>query len=154
VCLEAPGTIPTMGMRKSAAKLAASQRSKSLQVVIAGRQAPSQHLVRRCAEPRPVGDSVKQAVIRASQRLGFKTSRTKNIWYSEARQIGAREMDRLRNCASGVEIDKAVVDLVVLRSRLSGISSPAAREAVDGIDTALRVLGVDEHVGVIDVEAL
>jgi hypothetical protein len=50
VCLEAPGTIPTMGMRKSAAKLAASQRSKSLQVVIAGRQAPSQHLVRRCAD--------------------------------------------------------------------------------------------------------
>jgi len=31
----------------------------------------AQILVRRCAEPRPVGDKVKAAIVRASRRLGL-----------------------------------------------------------------------------------
>lgn len=53
-------------------------------------------LVKRIAEPRLVGDSVKAAILRAARRLGWKPSRTKEIWYGRARRIEAREMDALR----------------------------------------------------------
>jgi hypothetical protein len=53
-------------------------------------------LVKRIAEPRMVGDSVKAAVMRSAQRLGWKPSRTREVWYGRARRIGAGEMDTLR----------------------------------------------------------
>jgi hypothetical protein len=56
-------------------------------------------LVRMAAEPRPVGDSVKAAIRRASNRLGWSHARVKNIWYREARRIDAHEMDALRGLA-------------------------------------------------------
>lgn len=56
-------------------------------------------LIRRVAEPRPIGDSVKAAIRRAAQRLGFSFSRTKDIWYQDARRIDAHEMDALRGLA-------------------------------------------------------
>lgn len=57
-------------------------------------------LVRRVAEPRTAGDSVKQAIIRAARRLRWSITRTKAIWYAEARRIDASEMDQLRALAS------------------------------------------------------
>jgi hypothetical protein len=56
-------------------------------------------LIRRVAEPRPVGDSVKAAIRRAAQALGFSFSRTKDIWYGDARRIDVSEMDALREQA-------------------------------------------------------
>lgn len=56
-------------------------------------------LVRKVAEPRPVGDKVKSAIRRAAQRLGWPFSRTKDIWYEDARRIDAHEMDALRGLA-------------------------------------------------------
>lgn len=53
-------------------------------------------LVRRVAEPRKVGDSVKAAIGRAASRLGFRFNRTRDIWYGRARRIDASEMDALR----------------------------------------------------------
>lgn len=56
-------------------------------------------LIRKAAEPRPVGDSVKSAIRRAAHRLGLTFTRAKNIWYGEARRIDAHEMDALRGLA-------------------------------------------------------
>jgi hypothetical protein len=57
-------------------------------------------LIRKAAEPRPIGDSVKAAIRRAAQRLGFSFSRSKDIWYGDARRIDADEMDALRSLAT------------------------------------------------------
>lgn len=56
-------------------------------------------LIRRVAEPRPVGDSVKAAIRRAARALGFSFSRAKDIWYGDARRIDPAEMDALRTQA-------------------------------------------------------
>ena len=71
----------------------------------------AQTLVRRCAEPRPAGDKVKAAVVRASRRLGFSFSRTKDIWYGDARRIGATEMDQLRRTADAIAIQQSIVSI-------------------------------------------
>jgi hypothetical protein len=55
--------------------------------------------VRQCAEPRPAGDQVGAAILRASRRLGLSFTRTKDFWYGDARRIDAAEMDRLRHVA-------------------------------------------------------
>jgi hypothetical protein len=65
-------------------------------------------LVRKCAEPRPAGDLVKAAIYRASRRLGMPFSRTRCIWYREARRIDAAEMDQLRRKAGMAELAHAV----------------------------------------------
>jgi hypothetical protein len=57
-------------------------------------------LVRRVAEPRRIGDSVKSAINRAANRLGFRFGRTRDIWYRRARRIDASEMDALRREAA------------------------------------------------------
>lgn len=56
-------------------------------------------LVRRVAEPRTEGDSVSQAIMRAARRLRWSITRTKALWYGEARRIDAAEMDQLRSLA-------------------------------------------------------
>lgn len=103
-------------------------------------------LVRRCAEPCPAGDSVKEAVNRAARRLGFSHSRTRDIWYGTARRIESHEMDQLRDCAQRSEIASAVAGLQVLRDSLAGTGAPAGGKVVAGIDAALRLLGgCSEH---------
>jgi hypothetical protein len=97
----------------------------------------ARNLVKRCAEPRPVGDSVKAAINRAAKRLGFTYSRTKDIWYCGARRIDASEMDRLRRSAAATDFEQAVIGLRRLRDRLAVVSSPKAHELVDQIDAAL-----------------
>ena len=67
----------------------------------------AQTLVRKCAEPRPPGDQVKAAIHRASQRLELPFSRTRDIWYGDARRIDAEEMDRLRRGAEKAELAQA-----------------------------------------------
>lgn len=44
-----------------------------------------QQIVRRAAEPRPVGDSVKAAIGRAARKLGWKYTRTRAYWYADKR---------------------------------------------------------------------
>jgi hypothetical protein len=68
----------------------------------------AQFLVRKCAAPGPVGDTVKAAIRRSSQRLQLPFTRIKNIWYGEARRIDAKEMDQLRQVADEAEFAQAV----------------------------------------------
>jgi hypothetical protein len=101
----------------------------------------AQALVRRCAEPRPAGDQVKAAILRSSRRLGFLFTRTKDIWYGDARRIDAAEMDRLRQGAEHAELAHAVAGIEVLRNTMLTARSPAAQQVISGLDAALRALG-------------
>lgn len=53
-------------------------------------------LVKLAAEPRPAGDSVKEAIRRAARNLGWEYSRTEDFWYGEVRRVDSCEMDALR----------------------------------------------------------
>lgn len=100
----------------------------------------AQMLVRRCAEPCPAGDLVKAAIRRASRRLDLPFSRTRNIWYGDARRIDAEEMDRLRGEAEKVELAHAIAGTEVLRNRMLVSRSAASHEVVAGLNAALRAL--------------
>ena len=106
-------------------------------------------LVRQAAEPRPVGDSVKAAIRRAAHRLGFSYSRTKDIWYADARRIDAHEMDALRRKArerdqeeiARVEAVAAVDRLVALREALAQADENFNQPYVAALDDVLRSMG-------------
>jgi hypothetical protein len=113
--------------------LASSSHASSIQ--------EAQALVRQCAEPRPVGDSIKSAINRAARRLGFGPSRTRKLWYGNAQRIDAHEMDHLRARAVSAKFDGAVASLSGLRANLSENGSRDSVEILVGIDAALRTLG-------------
>jgi hypothetical protein len=91
-------------------------------------------LVRRCAEPRPAGDQVKAAIRRASQGLGIPFSRTRDIWYGDARRIDAEEMDRLRRGAEKAELAQAVAAIEFLKNKAL---APASHQAITNLRAAL-----------------
>ena len=107
----------------------------------------AQTLVRRCAEPRPPGDSVKAAIRRASQQLGIPFSRTRDIWYGDARRIDAEEMDRLRQGAENAEFAQAVAGIEVLRNRMLESNLPASRQVFVALTAALSALGLHAEGG-------
>src|ERR1700688_4362232 len=94
----------------------------------------AQALVRRCAEPRPAGDSVKAAIRRASQRLEIPFSRTRDIWYGDARRIDAEEMDRLRREAEKAELTQAVAAIEFLKNKAVASGS---HQAITDLHAAL-----------------
>jgi hypothetical protein len=100
-------------------------------------------LVRRAAEPREVGDSVKAAISRSSKRLGFSFSRTKDIWYRHARRIHADEMDILREHVARAEAQLAVTNLLALRNRLAATGQDVHRTTIARLDDALRAMGAE-----------
>jgi hypothetical protein len=100
-----------------------------------------QALVRRFAEPRPAGDLVKAAIRRASQRLDIPFSRTRDIWYGDARRIDAQEKDRLRQAAFRTEFTNAIAGIETLRNQMLESRSEAARQVAAGLNAALCALG-------------
>jgi hypothetical protein len=98
-------------------------------------------LVRRCAEPRPAGESVKAAIRRASQRLDFSFMRTRGIWYSEARRIGAREMDRLREETLKTDFSVGIDALKRLASAQVPLSHPMFPELAAALRLLLNEIG-------------
>jgi hypothetical protein len=97
----------------------------------------AQTLVRRCAEPRPPGDSVKAAVRRASQRLDIPFSRVRDIWYGDARRINADEMDQLRRAAKEAEIAQAIAAIEFLKEKLLASPSSPSQQMITSLDAAL-----------------
>src|SRR5229473_3369980 len=80
-------------------------------------------LVRQCAEPRPAGELVKEAIFRASRRLEMPVSRTRDVWYGDARRIDAEEMDRLRRGAEKTELAQALAAIEFLKNKIVASSS-------------------------------
>ena len=94
----------------------------------------AQILVRRCAEPRPGADQVKAAIRRASRRLEIPFSRTRDIWYGDARRIDAEEMDRLRRGAEKAELAQAVAAIEFLKNKAV---APASHQVITNLHAAL-----------------
>ena len=69
--------------------------------------------LRRIAEPRPVGDTVKEAINRSARRVskflrqaGFSpmsATRAEDLWRQEARRVDAEEMDAIRAADAAAE---------------------------------------------------
>ena len=80
-------------------------------------------LIQQCAEPHKVGELVKEAVFRASQRLEMPVSRARDIWYGGARRIDAEEMDALRRGAEEAEFARALAAIDFLEKTALASSS-------------------------------
>lgn len=98
-------------------------------------------LVRCCAEPRPAGESVKAAIRRASRRLDFPFTRTKDLWYGDARRIDAREMDRLRQEALNAELIAGIDALKKLSAARVPLSHPMFAELAAALRLLLHDIG-------------
>jgi hypothetical protein len=59
-------------------------------------------LVKEVAGPRLLGDNTKSLLARAARRLGFTYTRTRSIYYGEARIIRAEEWIRLNEEAAAL----------------------------------------------------
>lgn len=101
-------------------------------------------MVQLAAEPRPVGDSVKAAINRSARRLGWSFTRTRDVWYGDARRIDVREMDALREierkrdeAATDAERRRKLEQLAVLRTRLSMRDPEFHREDIAALDWML-----------------
>ena len=77
-------------------------------------------LVRQWAGRRDSSDSVKGLIRRAARRLGFSYSRTRSLYYREARRIDAREIDRLRR-AGKAEAANVLAELQAIVDRAEAI---------------------------------
>lgn len=82
-------------------------------------------IVHFAAEPRPPADSAKAAIRRACQRLGWTYTRTRDVWYGDARRITVAEMDQLRaleqerdHAANRAEQRRHLQQLHALRAKL------------------------------------
>jgi hypothetical protein len=91
-------------------------------------------LIRQCAEPRRVGELVKETIFRTSRRLDLPISRTRDIWYGDARRIYAEEMDRLRRGAEEAELAQALAAIELVKNKALASSSD---EAVTKLRAAL-----------------
>ncbi|WP_170246039.1 hypothetical protein [Methylobacterium gnaphalii] len=99
-------------------------------------------MIRDLAEPRPVGDTVKAAITRASRAVSaflqepMSYGRAEDIWRREARRIDAAEMDALRaaherrNRVLREEIRAASI-LADRLERLAASARPATDPALD-----------------------
>src|SRR4051812_17472473 len=76
-------------------------------------KAEAKRLVQLAAEPRQIGDSIKGQIQRASRALKWSSSRTKDVWYGDAKRITVAEMDALR----ALERAKLEVDFIAERRR-------------------------------------
>ena len=96
-------------------------------------------LLRRAAEPQPVGDSVKSAIGRAARRVGITFSRTQDIWYREARTVRADEMDAIRKAAAQRtkeqearhEYRELMARLTTMESRLAALAKDTHQPLID-----------------------
>ena len=93
-------------------------------------------LVKRIAEPRLVDDSVKVAILRAAHRLGWKPSRTREIWYGRAHRIDAPEMDSLRELAA-----KGAARYEAIAQAMERTNEAFYREDIAALVNAARRLG-------------
>ena len=90
---------------------------------------------------------MKAAIRRASRRLGLSFTRTRDIWYGDARRIDAAEMDRLRQGAENAEFAQAIAGIEVLRNRMLESNLPASRQVFTALTAALSALGLHAEGG-------
>lgn len=100
-------------------------------------------LLRVVAGPREASDKIKSLIRRAARRLHWSPSRTKDVWYQDARRIDATEMDQLRDVAVQVEIETTKQRLLAMRNGLAATDPQFHRETIDALERALRGMGCE-----------
>jgi hypothetical protein len=91
-------------------------------------------LIRRVAEPRPVGDSAKAALVRVSRRLSsWSFNRVKDVWYGDQRiRISADELRELRRAARIHALEQeATHELRLLNERIARVEEALFAQAAD-----------------------
>lgn len=134
-----PGNV---GARRSERREKSSENSEKL-----SENSEAMRLVRVAAEPRQVGDSIKMSIQRAALALRWSESRTRDLWYGEARRISASEMDALRTIerrfklrAFDDDLSRHVGQLAALRARLQTRDAEFHRADTDAITFLLDEL--------------
>lgn len=101
--------------------------------------------LRELAEPRPVGDSIKIAILRAARAVGIPYVRTFNIWYGRARRIDAHEaaliadaLEKKREADARNTIDDLRTRLLMVESRIAAEAANTARRNLSLVRTPLR----------------
>ena len=112
--------------------------------------AEAAYRLRRLAEPRPVGDRVKAAIVRAASRSGLPVNRVENLWYGDAKLVRAEEMDAIRRAdlARQKQEDSAREQIKSLGSLFAGIAAHLLEtdpefhgESIAALVDAARALG-------------
>jgi len=108
-------------------------------------------LLRQVAEPRPVGDTVKAAITRASRRVSrflmqpMTSGRAEDIWRRQARLIRAEEMDAIRKAAgTDREVQEAKNVLAEIDARIARLEALLIQDAdfhSDQVAQARKALG-------------
>jgi hypothetical protein len=71
--------------------------------------------------------------LQATSTTSVALSRTRDIWYGDARRIDAQEMDRLRQAAFETEFTNAIAGIESLRNQMLASRSEAARQVAAGL---------------------
>lgn len=88
-------------------------------------------VLRELAEPRPVGDTIQSAIVRAARVVGIPYARTFNIWYRRARRIDAHEARQIEEALQQKREEEARNEIHDLRTRLLLVESRIAAERAD-----------------------
>jgi len=99
------------------------KRPEKLEATNMSACAEAASLLRSVAEPRPVGDTVKEAINRAARLTGLRYGRAEDIWRQEARTIRADEMDRIRRAAENKLVREAQHEFVELEQRIKRLEA-------------------------------
>lgn len=95
--------------------------------------------LKELAEPRPVGDSVKAAIVRAARVAGLPYPRSFNIWYGRARRIDDFEARKIEAALQSKREEEARNEIHDLRTRLLKMESRLAAEAANSNRPSLGV---------------
>lgn len=107
-------------------------RTEKSEVVSMSAVAEASALLRQIAEPRPVGDSVKAAVRRASRRVAafipphwtrWHVGRAEDIWHRQARGVWAEELDAIRRAADVRIVEEARHERAALADRIARLEA-------------------------------
>jgi hypothetical protein len=110
-------------------------RPEKLEITSMSACAEAASLLRSIAEPRPVGDTVKAAINRASRRVSaflrepMRPGRAEDIWRGEARAIRAEEIDAIRRAAEARLHREARHEFTQLDARISRLEALLVQDA-------------------------
>jgi hypothetical protein len=96
--------------------------------------------LKELAEPRPVGDTIPQAIIRACRATGIDYARAFNIWYRRARRIDAHEAQAIEQALNNKREEEARNELHDLRTRLLKMESRISAESTNRDRTRLSLV--------------
>jgi hypothetical protein len=108
--------------------------------------AEASELVREVAPVQ--GATIRERILFAARKLGWRYSRTRDVWYEQARRIDAGEMDQLRRTMDARKLQEATNEYRDLRARIARIEAALLasdedfhRPQIDALQQSLRGLG-------------